>query len=75
MAGNHKQRLCRICKKRPPWKYKNCPPGVCKRCYHAHVWPDRPEMRKVRRAANTPAEDSDLDQILNAEFIVEDLVL
>ena len=37
-----KQRLCRICKKRPPWRYKNRPPGVCRRCYHKHVWPERP---------------------------------
>jgi hypothetical protein len=37
--------MCRICTKRPPWKYKNCPPGVCKRCYHRHVWPQRPAAR------------------------------
>ncbi len=37
--------MCRICKKRPPWKYKNCPPGVCKRCYHRHVWPQRASAR------------------------------
>jgi hypothetical protein len=43
-----KQRLGRICKKRPPWKYKNCPPGVCKRCYHKHVWPERPGARGGR---------------------------
>jgi len=46
MAGKRKQRTCRICKKRPPWKYKNCPPDVCKRCYHRHVWPERPWARK-----------------------------
>lgn len=45
---------CRICKKRPPWKYKNCPPGICKRCYHKHVWPDRPAARRARRAATAP---------------------
>jgi len=32
MAGKRKQRPCRICRKRPPWQYKNCPPGICKRC-------------------------------------------
>ena len=21
----------------PPWRYRNCPPGICKRCYHRHV--------------------------------------
>jgi len=41
MAGKRKQRPCRICRKRPPWQYKNCPPGICKRCYHRHVWADR----------------------------------
>jgi hypothetical protein len=40
VAKGHRQALCRICKKRPPWRGKNCPPGVCKRCYHKHVWPD-----------------------------------
>lgn len=40
--SKRKQRKCRICKKRPPWQYKNCPPGICKRCYHSHVWPKRP---------------------------------
>jgi hypothetical protein len=22
---------------------------VCKRCYHKHVWPDRPDARKQRQ--------------------------
>jgi hypothetical protein len=48
---------CRICKKRPPWKYKNCPPGICKRCYHKHVWPDRPSARtRGRDVADDPDE-------------------
>lgn len=51
MAGKGKQRKCRICKKRPAWRYKNCPPGVCKRCYHKDVWVDRPAARKERSAA------------------------
>jgi hypothetical protein len=46
-----RQRRCRICHKRPPWRYQNCPPGICKRCYHARVWPDRPAARRERRAA------------------------
>ena len=40
--SKRKQRKCRICKKRPPWRYKDCPPGICKRCYHRHVWAERP---------------------------------
>ena len=44
------QRLCRICKRRPPWQYKNCPPAVCKKCYHRHIWVDRPAARKQRQA-------------------------
>jgi hypothetical protein len=51
VAGKGKQRMCRICKKRPPWKYKNCPPGVCKQCYHKKVWSDRPAARKERSTA------------------------
>lgn len=51
-----KQRRCRICKKRPPWKDKNCPPGICKRCYHRHIWPDRPAVRKPRRAGAGEAD-------------------
>ena len=39
--GKAKQRKCRICKKRPPWRNENCPPGICKRCYHSHVWEQR----------------------------------
>jgi hypothetical protein len=40
--SKRKQRKCRICKKRPPWRYKNCPPGICKRCYHRRVWAEHP---------------------------------
>lgn len=52
-----KQQLCRICKKRPPWRYKNCPPGVCKRCYHKHVWPERPAARAQRPSADDQETD------------------
>jgi hypothetical protein len=44
--SKRKQRKCRICKKRPPWRYKNCPPGICKRCYHRHVWAERPHSNR-----------------------------
>ena len=47
--SKRKQRKCRICKKRPPWRYKDCPPGICKRCYHRHVWAERP--RRDREVA------------------------
>lgn len=56
--GKRKQQKCRICKKRPPWRYKNCPPGVCKRCYHKHVWADRPAASKAR-GASTAQQTSD----------------
>jgi hypothetical protein len=58
MAGKRKQRRCRICRKRPPWRYKNCPPGICKRCYHAHVWAARPAARQDRPAATDPPSPS-----------------
>lgn len=39
MSGKRGQRLCRICRMRPPWRYSNCLPDICKRCYHKHIWP------------------------------------
>jgi hypothetical protein len=54
-----RQRRCRLCHKRPPWAGKNCPPGVCRRCYHRHIWPERPAARAERRAA--AALDADID--------------
>lgn len=65
MGGKRKQRRCRICRKRPPWHYKNCPPGICKRCYHSRVWAERPAARRDRPAADPPPlpwiDQGDLD--------------
>ena len=59
MAKKRKQRLCRICKKRPVWiggDVKN-PGRVCKKCYHAHVWPERMARRGQKvQGADTPEE-------------------
>src|SRR4051794_24945484 len=44
-----KQRVCSICKTRPPWQDKNCPPGICKKCFHRHIWVDRPAARQRRQ--------------------------
>ena len=55
--GKQGRRLCRICKKRPPWEYKNCPPDVCKRCYHRHVWPERLAAMKRRSDAEEEVPD------------------
>ncbi len=44
--SKRRQQKCRICKKRPPWRYKNCPPGICKRCYHRRVWAERPRRNQ-----------------------------
>jgi hypothetical protein len=52
-----RQRRCRLCHKRPPWAGKNCPPGVCKACYHRHLWVDRPAARAERRAAAALDQD------------------
>lgn len=60
----NKQRLCRICKKRTPWHYKNCPPGICKRCYHKHVWPERPAARTERDVIATEPEELVFDGYL-----------
>jgi len=55
--SKRKQWKCRICKKRPLWQYENCPPGICKRCYHAHVWAERPRSgRQVPVFESNPFE-------------------
>ncbi len=67
------QRLCRICKRRPPWQYKNSPPGVCKQCYHRHVWVDRPAARKQRQAQAVAAgsDETVLDDVLEIDDMLE----
>ncbi len=55
--GKRKQGVCRICKKRPPWKYKNCPPRVCKRCYHHHVWVSPVNSRQSLTTENVVRDD------------------
>ena len=64
-----KQRRCRLCKQRPPWKNKNCPPGICKRCYHRHLWADRPAVRKLRRAGTHELEELVLDDDLEPDEV------
>jgi hypothetical protein len=51
-------RLCRICRKNPIWHTVDVkhPGPVCKRCYHAHVWPDRPSERKKRKEMQRQAK-------------------
>ncbi len=68
-----KQRLCRICKQRPPWQYKNCPPDVCKKCYHRHVWVDRPAARQQHQARAVAAESDEtvLDNVLELDDVLE----
>ncbi len=68
-----KQRLCRMCKQRPPWNYKNCPPGVCKKCYHRHIWVDHPAAGKQRQAQAAAAESDELvlDDVLEIDDLLE----
>lgn len=61
MSGKGRQRRGRICHRRPPWTYKNCPPYVCKHCYHAHIWPERPARQ--RGAVRTDAAGVDTGDI------------
>jgi len=43
-----KQRMCRLCKKRPTWRYKNNPGNAyCKRCYHKHIW-EKPGKKRQK---------------------------
>jgi hypothetical protein len=60
-----RQRRCRLCHNRPPWAGKNCPPGVCKACYHRHLWVDRPAARAERRAAAALNQDGEDDAWIN----------
>ncbi len=62
-----KPRVCRICKKRPPWRYKNCPPGICKRCYHKHVWLDRPSARKQGQDVGNEHEDLSSASVMDTD--------
>jgi hypothetical protein len=52
--------LCRICKKRPVWRGGDVkdPGPHCKRCYHKHVWPQRPGARRAPPAAAGDLADS-----------------
>ncbi|NJO63078.1 MAG: hypothetical protein HC836_34120 [Richelia sp. RM2_1_2] len=61
-SKRRKQSLCRICKKNPTWRYKNSDGTVCKRCYHKHVWVERPSAKKSQKTA-----------AINSEFEVEDI--
>jgi len=55
-----RQRQCRICHERPPWHGKNCPPGICKRCYHREIWVNRPAARRERLRAERAASTTPL---------------
>jgi hypothetical protein len=52
------QRVCAFCHKRPLWRDK-----ACKRCWHKHLWPDRPAARRERRAAERAAMDPLADYV------------
>jgi hypothetical protein len=62
VSKKHKQRRCRICKKRPVWiggDVKN-PGTVCKRCYHSYVWPERQRRRGQKvLASDSSKQDND----------------
>jgi hypothetical protein len=68
VTGTRKPRRCRICRKRPVWTYKNCPPDVCKRCYHKDVWPQRPAARKQRLASNAAPDRAWIDEPFDSEL-------
>ena len=72
-----KQNPCRICKKRPPWKYKNCPPHVCKQCYHRHIWEGQPAARKERQAqmVTDVFDDPVTDHVLLFDAFADDEAL
>lgn len=60
-----KIRKCRICKTKPRYKHKKQGMlDVCKKCYHAHVWEDRPAARKARKEAENKIEYYDEDEFI-----------
>lgn len=61
-SKRRKQSLCKICKKNPIWHYKNSDGTVCKRCYHKHVWVERPSARKSKKVAAINNEVEELDE-------------
>jgi hypothetical protein len=68
MSGKRRQRPCRICRKRPPWRYKNCPPGVCKRCYHKHIWAERPSKQGQEPIPVRPAPGWEFEYIPDTDL-------
>ena len=86
MAKRRKLRKCRICKKSPVWRggdVKN-PGPYCKKCYHKHVWINRPGAREEESLADAyvdylsgilPEAPYDFDERLfeSPEFFVETL--
>jgi hypothetical protein len=69
MSGKRRQRPCRICRKRPPWRYKNCPPGVCKRCYHKHIWAERPSKQGQEPITVRPAPGLEFEYMISRGFV------
>ena len=54
-----KPRKCRICKKRPVWTRGDvkAPGPFCKRCYHKHVWSNRPAVARRRQTPDATADE------------------
>ena len=54
------QPVCRDLPEAAALAVQDCPPVICKRCYHRHIWPDRPEARAERASGgadeSTPVE-------------------
>jgi len=61
-----KQRLCKICHKRPVWFYKNNKDNVCKRCYHKYVW-----VKPEKKQCDSEQEYISNDSVFN-EWFIED---
>ncbi len=53
------QSPCRICKKRPIWRYHNNDLHACKRCYH-RVWYDTRQRLRAYRTAIAALERGEI---------------
>jgi hypothetical protein len=59
------QSRCRLCKKRPIWRYRNNDLHACKRCYH-RVWNDTRQCIRAYRAAIAALERGEIPALLSS---------
>ena len=59
------QSQCRLCTKRPVWRYRNNDLHACKRCYH-RVWHDTRQRLRAYRTAIAALERGEIPALLSS---------